>query len=64
MTSAESELLEILRQQQDRFDDFSLLIEHKDGAWDITLSDGDRRTRGTGSTFAQAWEREQRTDWA
>jgi hypothetical protein len=38
-------------------DAYQLLIEYRDGAWDITLSLAPRdKVRGTGATFDQAWD--------
>jgi hypothetical protein len=40
-------------------DDCRMLIEHRDGAWDITMSvaphDVNHTARGTGATFGEAW---------
>ena len=41
-------------------DDYQLLIEHRDAAWDIALSMSSQEFRatrraGTGATFDQAW---------
>jgi hypothetical protein len=69
MTDQERQLLEILNEQQNSDADFSLVIEHKGGAWDITLpaalSPGakPKTTRGTGATFAEAWDNDRRVDW-
>jgi hypothetical protein len=56
LTSAERQLIAILRQ------DFAnranqLVIEWRNGAWEITLKELDtkRGSRGTGATFDDAW---------
>ena len=67
-TTQEEQMLLILREWQSEPEDHSLLIEHKDGAWDITmsavLSSGGKlkTTRGTGATFEQAWDNDRRVD--
>jgi hypothetical protein len=69
MTEQEEQMLEILREQQTSSEEFSLLIEHRDGAWDITLSvtlspgKPPTRTRGTGASFDAAWDSNSRVDW-
>ena len=63
ITTQEQQLIEIIREQ--RGGEFSLLIERRGGAWDITLSSSmrDRKGRvkvgkaiGTGSSFDKAWD--------
>jgi hypothetical protein len=44
------------------------VLEHRDGAWDITLSlelgpGKTKTTRGTGATFERAWYEDYRVDW-
>jgi hypothetical protein len=67
VTEQERQMIEILREQQTNSEDFSITIEHRDGAWDITFSatiDGKaKRTRGTGASFGQAWDNDRRVDW-
>jgi hypothetical protein len=42
-------------------------IEHRDGAWDVAMEavigTKSRKARGTGATFAQAWDTVHRIDW-
>jgi hypothetical protein len=68
LTPQEEQMLAMLREWQSEPEDSSLLIEHRDGAWDITLSavlsPGGKlkTTRGTGATFEQAWDNDRRVD--
>src|SRR5262249_46479196 len=57
----ERQLLEVLRDHDgDAASDFRLLVQKQDGAWDVTLSiaphDQLNTSRGTGSTFDDAWD--------
>jgi hypothetical protein len=56
----ERQLLETLRDHGDAESDFRLLVQKQDGAWDVTLSiaphDQLNTSRGTGSTFSDAWD--------
>jgi hypothetical protein len=57
----ERQLLEALRDHKgDSVSDFRLLVQKQDGAWDVTLSiaphDELNSSRGTGSTFNDAWD--------
>ena len=57
----ERQLLEVLRDHGvDAASDFGLLVQKQDGAWDVTLSiaphDQLNTSRGTGSTFDDAWD--------
>jgi hypothetical protein len=58
-TEQERQLIEILREWSDS-DDVRLELEYKDGVWEIILSraphDSGHTARGTGATFAQAWD--------
>ena len=62
LSQQEEQLVEVLREQEGCQEDFSILIEHSSGAWDITTGRGKHQTRGTGATFAQAWGNDQPTD--
>jgi hypothetical protein len=57
ITQQEQQMLELLREWAGG-DQYRLLIERQDGAWDITLSEvGKPHTaRGTGATFGEAWD--------
>jgi hypothetical protein len=69
LSKQEEQMIESLREWQDSSEEFSLLIEYRDGAWDITLSmtrtpgEPPKTTRGTGATFAAAWDNDRRVDW-
>ena len=57
----ERQLLEVLRDQGiDVASEFRLLVQMQDGAWDLSLSiaphDELNTSRGTGSTFNDAWD--------
>ena len=57
----ERQLLEVLRDHDgDAASDFRLLVQKQDGAWDVSLSiaphDELNTSRGTGSTFNDAWD--------
>ena len=57
----ERQLLEALRDHGlDAASDFRLLVQKQDGAWDVSLSialhDELNTSRGTGSTFNDAWD--------
>jgi len=57
-SEAEAQMLATLR-KQDGSGDYRLLIERRDGVWDITMSiaphDDRHKARGTGTTFDEAW---------
>jgi hypothetical protein len=66
-TEQETQLIATLREAQvgAASEDFSLLIERRQGAWDIALSSvivekslkaKTHKARGTGATFSQAWD--------
>jgi hypothetical protein len=55
LSEAEEDMVLTLRGWADA-DNGQLLIEHRDGAWDITLSLAPDKVRGTGATFDQAWD--------
>jgi hypothetical protein len=60
-TEQERQLLEVVREHEgDATSDFRLLVQRQDGAWDVTLSiaphDELNTSRGTGSTFNDAWD--------
>jgi len=60
LTSAERQLVEMLRQRDRRRDfDFQICIGMQDGAWEVSLSElgTDRGARGVGTTFDEAWVR-------
>jgi hypothetical protein len=57
----EWQLLQVLRNHgADVASDFRLLVQRQDSAWDVTLSiaphDELNTSRGTGSTFNDAWD--------
>jgi hypothetical protein len=57
----ERQLLGVLRDHDaDAASEFRLLVQKQDGAWDVTLSvashDELNTSRGTGSTFNNAWD--------
>ena len=57
----ERQLLEVLRDHSvDVASEFRLLVQMQDGAWDLSLSiaphDELNTSRGTGSTFNDAWD--------
>ena len=57
----ERQLLEVLRDHGvDVASEFRLLVQMQDGAWDVSLSiaphDELNTSRGTGSTFNDAWD--------
>ena len=57
----ERQLLEVLRDHDgDAASDFRLLVQKQDDAWDVSLSiaphDELNTSRGTGSTFNDAWD--------
>ena len=57
----ERQLLEVLRDHDAAAtSEFRLLVQKQDGAWDVTLSvaphDELNTSRGTGSTFNDAWD--------
>lgn len=57
----ERQLLEVLRDRDgDAASEFRLLVQKQDGAWDVSLSiaphDELNTSRGTGSTFNDAWD--------
>jgi hypothetical protein len=56
ITDEEWQMLEIIRENKDR-DGFRLLIECKDGAWEIELKSPTvpYPARGVGTDFDQAW---------
>ena len=58
LTEQERLMLEMLREWSGK-DDCCMLIEHRDGAWDITSSiaphDVNHTARGTGASFVEAW---------
>ena len=73
-TEQETQLVATLREAQGGAagEDFSLLIERRQGAWDIALSSAivgktlkakTHKARGTGATFNQAWD-EMKPLWA
>jgi hypothetical protein len=55
----ESLLLGMMRDWSGK-DDCRMTIEHRDGAWEITMSTAphgkDHAARGVGATFDQAWD--------
>ena len=59
ISSQEDQMIGVIRENNDT-DEFHLLVERRDGAWDITLStaphDQRHKTRGTGATFNDAWD--------
>jgi hypothetical protein len=59
ISSQEEQMCEMIREQS-ASDEFRLTVERRDGAWDITLStaphDQRRMSRGTGTTFNDAWD--------
>lgn len=61
MTEQEQQLLTVLRENADAAE-FRLVIERRDGAWDIALSGRETvgakegSARGVGATFDAAWD--------
>ena len=70
LTDQERQMIEIIRENADTTE-FRLLIERRDGAWDITMSarglaglspfrpsrpKGEGSARGVGATFDEAWD--------
>jgi hypothetical protein len=57
-TTQEQLMLEMLREWSGR-DDARMVIEFRDGAWDITMSTAphgvEHTARGTGTSFDEAW---------
>lgn len=66
VTLQEQQMIQILREWSGK-DDYSLQIEYRDGAWDITLSSvlnkKNKTARGTGASFDVAWDQIEPT-WA
>ena len=59
LSEQERELIETLREWGDKVKDaYAIRIEWRDGAWDIRLKALDTKmgARGTGKTFAAAWD--------
>ena len=58
ITEQEQQFLEGLRDKSKRSYDVRIVIEHMQGAWDITMMEpGTKRAaRGTGATFDEAWD--------
>jgi hypothetical protein len=59
-TEQEWQMVEAVREREaDTTSDFRLLVQRQDGAWDVTLSiaphDELNTSRGTGTTFNDAW---------
>jgi hypothetical protein len=59
ITLQEQLMIEMIREQSSD-DEFRLLVERQDGAWNITLStvphDESHKSRGTGASFNDAWD--------
>jgi hypothetical protein len=64
VTSSERQLIECLRQWKQGKPNWQILIEINDGVWDVTMKESGTRIagRGTGGTFADAWNGMQPTD--
>jgi hypothetical protein len=58
ITEQEQQFLEGLRDKSKRSYDVRVVIEHIQGAWDVTIEEpGTKRiARGTGATFDEAWD--------
>jgi len=55
LSEEETQLIEILR-EWDGDDAYQLIIERRDGAWDLSMKELGRGARGTGATFDAAWD--------
>src|SRR6516164_4149441 len=57
LSEEETQLIEILR-EWDGDDAYQLIIERRDGAWDLSMKElgTSRGARGTGATFDAAWD--------
>jgi hypothetical protein len=57
LSAQESQLIGILR-EWDGKDAYQIVIERREGAWDIILKEfgTNRGARGTGATFDAAWD--------
>ena len=58
MTEQEQQLLEIFREWQSMTQNYQIVIEHTEGAWDITMEEvgTGRVVHGTGTTLEVAWD--------
>jgi hypothetical protein len=61
VTEQERQMLEVLREWNDLGENYRLVIEHRDGAWELELTGSHpkrdaAKARGFGRTLSQAWD--------